>query len=346
MFTEPRQRLEGQGADARDRRPVHEAVHRGQRDGRACAQRRLQAGPAKRFGKGEAGVGRLGGQIFRDPRRQAAPAHRQHHQIGRAAQLGQHLEAHGRLALDDVGRVEGRQELRALLGAEGLGRGQGLVEIVAGQHDLDRVAAEDLGLVDLLLGRGDRHEDRAARAEMAAGIGHALGMVAGAGADEMAAAAGPGQLAHGVEGAAQLVAAHGRQILALEPDLGAVFRREMVVALQGRGLEQVAKRGLGQTDGGDKVFHAPPMPRNARLGKHSAQRAPRDETAPERGDHRPRQQGAQPGGQPHADARDGQPPRQERERQRRTRIAGQLRTGMAQTSKGQRQIGRLKSPRP
>ena len=74
--------------------------------------------------------------------------------------------------------------MRAFLGAKGLRCGQRLVEIVAGQPDLDRIAAEDAGLVDLLLRRRDRHEDGALHPEMPAGKGHALRMVARTGADE------------------------------------------------------------------------------------------------------------------------------------------------------------------
>jgi hypothetical protein len=127
-----------------------------------------------------------------------------------------------------------------------LGGGKGLVEVVAGQLDRDLVAAEDPGLVDLLLRRGDRHEDRAVHAEMAAGKGHALGMVARAGADEFALVglARP-DLAHRVERAAQFVAADGGQVLALEEDLGAVAGGKVVVPLQRRFGEKRAQGGGG-----------------------------------------------------------------------------------------------------
>ena len=78
------------------------------------------------------------------------------------------------------------------------------------------------GLVDLLLRRGDRHEDRAVHAEMAAGIGHALGVVARRWRRRTGACVGIGgpHLAHRREGTAQLVAAHRAQVFALEPDFG------------------------------------------------------------------------------------------------------------------------------
>ena len=75
---------------------------------------------------------------------------------------------------------------------------------------------------------------------LAAGKGHPLGVVAGRGADEMAL--GRHALAHRVEGPAQLVAAHRREVLALEPDIGAEPGREVLVALEGRRLEQRAQR--------------------------------------------------------------------------------------------------------
>jgi hypothetical protein len=117
-------------------------------------------------------------------RRQAAAAHRQHEAIGRAPELLHHLDRDRGLPLDHVRVVEGRQEMRAGLGAFRLGRRQRLVEEVAGQHDLDGIAAEGLGLQDLLLGRRHGHEDPPRHPEMRADEGHALRVVARTGADE------------------------------------------------------------------------------------------------------------------------------------------------------------------
>ena len=214
-------RSSGQGADAGHGGTIDEIVHGRQRDRGALLQRGLQAGPAQRFCKGEGHIRGHVGKVSRDPSRQSAPAHGQHHQVGRAAQLFQDFQAHGRLPLDHVGRIEGGQELRILLCGKGLGCGQRLVEVIPGQHDLDRVAAKDLGLVDLLPGRRHRHEDRAPGPEMTAGKGHAMRVIARAGANEMRIRrlTRHDPLAHCIERAPQLVAAHGGQVLSLEPDL-------------------------------------------------------------------------------------------------------------------------------
>src|SRR5690606_28815716 len=63
-------------------------------------------------------------------------------------------------------------------------------------------------------------------------------------------------LVHGLEGAAQFVAAHGCRVFTLQPDLGPVFGRQVVVLLQGRRLEEVAQRDLCLADRGGKVSRA------------------------------------------------------------------------------------------
>ena len=62
-------------------------------------------------------------------------------------------------------------------------------------------------------------------------------------------------LAHGIERPTQLIAAHRGQILALEINLGAIARRQMVVALQGRGIEQVAQGCRGEAGILGKITH-------------------------------------------------------------------------------------------
>ena len=134
--------------------------------------------------------------------------------------------------------------------------------------DLDVVAAEDPRLVDLLLRRCDRHEDRPHHAEMAAGEGHALRMVTRTGADEMALPGIDGaHLAHRVPGAAQLVAAHRRQILALQPDVGLIALRQEIIPLQGRFGKQLAQGAGGGSGGLGKLCHILPMTPLPTFGK-------------------------------------------------------------------------------
>ena len=49
---------------------------------------------------------------------------------------------------DHIVIVKGRQEMRTALGAKALGGGKGLVEIIAGQHDLHRIATKGAGAAD------------------------------------------------------------------------------------------------------------------------------------------------------------------------------------------------------
>jgi hypothetical protein len=144
------------------------------------------------------------------PSRQAPAAHWQDQAIRRAAQLLHHLDRDRGLPLDHVRVVEGRQEMRPGLRAFRLGRRQRLVEEVAGQHDLDGIAAEGLGLQDLLLGRRHGHVDPPRHPEMRADEGHPLRVVARTGADEARGGGiGRADLAHRVEGAADLVGPTG-----------------------------------------------------------------------------------------------------------------------------------------
>ena len=68
-----------------------------------------------------------------------------------------------------------------------------------------------------------------------------------------------GTLAHGIEGAAQLVAAHRAQILALEPNVGAENRRKVIVAQKrrlGKDRAHLLRGGAGVSE---KIIHAQGM---------------------------------------------------------------------------------------
>ncbi|MNE03471.1 hypothetical protein D3C80_959740 [compost metagenome] len=115
----------------------------------------------------------------------------------------------------------------------GTGGSVALVEDVADKLDGDEFAAEDAGLVYLLLRRRDRHEDNARHFKMAADEGKPLRMVAGRSADErLVARASSDRLAQKIEGAADLVGTDRRQVLTLQPDICAVTAAEMLVQLK------------------------------------------------------------------------------------------------------------------
>ena len=230
-----------------------------------------EAGAARRFDE-TVFDGRA--EILHHPGGQTAATDRQDDVIGRAAHLIGDFDRDRGLAFDHVGIVEGGEEMAALGRAEPLCLGQRVVEIVADKPDLDRVAAEDPGLLDLLLRRGDRHEDHALHPEIGTHIGHALGMVAGGRADkELRRGVAIEHLAHRVEGAAQLVGAHRRQIFALEPDIAAKPFGKVNVALQRRVGEHLTHGTLGRAGPGMEILHEahdpteclkPPRPRKPR----------------------------------------------------------------------------------
>ena len=166
--------------------------------------------------------------------------------IGHLPQFFEDFDGDGGLPFDHVSIVEGGQEVTALFGTELLRRGKRIVEIVALEFDLDRVAAEHAGFLDFLLRRGHGHENHALHPEMAAHEGHALRVIACRCADEEPSARISGQnLAHRVEGAAQLVGTHGGQILALEPDIGLEPVGQMRIAQQRGCGENLAHGAFG-----------------------------------------------------------------------------------------------------
>ncbi|MEZ0004273.1 hypothetical protein ABIA18_006070 [Sinorhizobium fredii] len=229
------ERREIEIADPAHRRAVDEIVHLIECHDTARLKAAPQARRALRLAKHEL-IGRQGiAEIAGHPGRQSAAADGQHDKIGDRAvrQLLDDFRRDARLSLDDVGVVEWRHHDagdRLDVVARGL---VALVENIADEADGNVFAAEDAGLVDLLLRRRHRHEDDARNGEVPADEGKALRMVSGRGADEgLARSTRCKRLAEEVEGAADLVGAHRRKILALQIDRGAVARAQMVVELQ------------------------------------------------------------------------------------------------------------------
>ena len=168
------------------------------------ARRRRPARRAGRASPGASAVGDLHHPGRRARRRRPARPGRR---AARAAARGSRARSVACPSITSASSNGGRNSAPASA-AKRLRRGEGRVEIVADQPDLDPPAAELPGLVDLLLRRRHRHEDDALDAEVPAGKGHALRVVAGRGADEAPPARAARQrLAHGVERAADLVGA-------------------------------------------------------------------------------------------------------------------------------------------
>ena len=104
-----------------------------------------------------------------------------------------------------------------------------LVVVVADQHHF---GAQRPHRVHLDLRRGLRHHDGGLQLQLAGGVGHALGVVAGAGRDHAAGLLRLAQVGDLVVGAAQLEAEHRLRVLALQQHALAEPLRQL-----GRGVE-------------------------------------------------------------------------------------------------------------
>ena len=91
--------------------------------------------------------------------------------------------------------------------------GLGVRVAVARQHDL---RPHGLDRLDLDLGRGLRHHDDGLQTEVSGRVGHALGVVAGAGSDDAPRLLLRTQVGDAVVGPPQLEAEDGLEVLALE----------------------------------------------------------------------------------------------------------------------------------
>lgn len=140
-----------------------------------------------------------------------------------------------RLPFNNAGMVEGWHH-HALVGGCEFPRG-GITDIenIADKFDFDEFSAKGARLVDFLLRRGDWHENHALAPEMPADECKALRMIAGGSTDEngifICCFNGFGNK---IEGTAQLVGAHRRQVFAFQPNLRTIFPRQIIVALQWR----------------------------------------------------------------------------------------------------------------
>lgn len=225
LAAEARHRLIADRADPADRRAVDERVDLRQRHRSPGHQGGGHGGGPAGFGGENRGVRRAFPQIGADAREAAAATDRHHDQIRCAAELLEHLGGDGALPGRGARIVEGRHHGRAGAGdiVDG-GRG-GRVVGVADRDELHEFAAVHADSVPLLLGRGGRHVDAAAHSHRLARESDSLRVVSGAGGHHTGGLLGIGQLHHEVVGAAQLVGAHGGEVLALEVDLGTGQRR-------------------------------------------------------------------------------------------------------------------------
>ncbi len=125
-------------------------------------------------------LGPHGLDVGRHARYQATAADGHENRVQRPLVLAQDLHRHRALAGDDVGVIEGVHEAQplGLLHLQCVVVGVGIA--VAVQHHL---AAQRGHRIDLQLGRGHRHHDHGAAAQLLGRQRHALGVVAGAGAD-------------------------------------------------------------------------------------------------------------------------------------------------------------------
>ena len=241
-------------ADLGDGGAVDEIVDLVEADALAGFEAAHQARRASRFDQQDPRFRREHLHDLDDAGGKTASANRNNQEIDWFADLLQQLEADRGLTLDDVGMIERRHEAGGVLLGKSDGSGIALIEEVAFQPDIDVLASKHPRLGDLLLRCGDRHEDRARNAKMLAGVGEALGVVAGRRAHELTRGTWIRQrLAEIVEGPAQLVATHWRQVFALQVNFGTEAIAEKGVVLQRRRREQGAYSGSCGGDTGQEI---------------------------------------------------------------------------------------------
>ena len=144
------------------------------------------------------------------------------------------LQAHGALAGDDVGVVEGGQEAVAVHRGQFDGERARFVEAAA-VHAHRGAPVRHAGHLGVRRAHG--HHGDGLHAQAVCGPGQALGVVAGGGGDDRAAVAAFARHQQGIQGAAHLVRAGALQVLELEPGaeaLGVVQRRGRQEAPQAR----------------------------------------------------------------------------------------------------------------
>ena len=222
---------EGFLAHQLDRRAVGEEAHIGQFDALAGGQGLGHGVGVHGFHADHLDVRTHALDVGRHAGQQAAAADAAEHRVDGLGVLAQDLHADGALAGDHfhvvVGVNEG--ELFGLFQFLGVAVGVGIA--FAGQHHL---AAMALHGVDLDGRGGGGHHDHRAHVELLGRQGHALGVVAGGGADHPALEGRRAEARHLVVGAAQLEAEHRLHVLALEVNLVVNARRQVRSQVEGR----------------------------------------------------------------------------------------------------------------
>ena len=182
-------------------------------------QRRGHAGGPRGFDADDAGAGVLCGERGDRAGEQPAAADGEHEYVGRVPQLLHHLQRDRPLPGDGARVVERRHDRGAGAGGLGVHLGGGVVIRLTGDDDLDPAEAESPHAVPLLPRSGAGQVDSRVDAELGAGEGDTLRVVARARAHDAAGAFVVGELGDHVVGAADLVRAHGLQVLTLEVHL-------------------------------------------------------------------------------------------------------------------------------
>ena len=215
-------------------------------------------------------------------RNQAAAANGHKHGVKRALVLAQHFHGDGALAGNHLGVVKRVHKGHAVLLLQ---RERVLVRVgvaVAVQHHL---AAQGFDGFDLQSGGGHRHHDHGLGAQAAGTQRHALGMVAGRGADDALFQLSRREVHHLVVGAAQLETEHRLLVFALEQhgvvqtaaEVFGHFQRGLlghVVDTCGQDFFQVVGGGQGVGFGragrhGAIVSYACPRTERQRLGGYA-----------------------------------------------------------------------------
>ena len=268
---------------ALDRDPVGDRQRRGDRDRSPGGERARHRGAAGHLDPGDLDLLACGLDRDRDAADQTAPAHRHDHPR-QVRDLREQLESERSLSGDHVPVLERVHERHSLiLGGQGV---SGFERVVDRGTDHPHVRAQRFGRLDL----GDRgrlgHEHDTAEAARAGGVGHRLGVVAGAARDHPVGT-GIAQGRELVQRAAKLERPGALEVLGLEDHSPADALGERPRAQHRRLLHHTGHRLSGPAeilgrDGGGlrRVSQGSPPRRRSRRAPRAAGPPPRSPPAP------------------------------------------------------------------
>src|SRR5258708_9562692 len=161
-------------------------------------------------------------------------------------QVFQDLHGYGALSFDDPEIVKRRDKGHCMFFGELPGCYGAVIKGGAGEDDLDKIFPEHFGLVDFLFWGDDGHEYHSFDSQFAAGVGEALGTVAGAGAYAALLQFVSREGHHHIVSSSQFIRADYLQVFPFQKDAASVFAGEVVIKSEGCPVDHFVQsfRGL------------------------------------------------------------------------------------------------------